>query len=473
MNVTGTLDATDTITTNANLTINADNGAADATLTFGNDAGAETLKFNDTTNQFEFSDDVLITGTLDATGNISGSGNLSIDGTMNVDGAVTFGSTIRVGGVTYTFPFSDGTASGKVLKTDGAGNLSWSTDIDTDTNTNAATICDSSQYLDGDGNCVDVIEETEMDSFAEIQSQIADAILLNQTTADDRYVNTSGDTMTGGLIITSTLDTTGNITTDANLTINEDNGGADAVLTFGNDAGAETLMFNDSTNRFEVSDDFKATGNLSGSTLTVDGTITIRGVDYTFPATNGNNGQVLVTNGEGVLDWSDSTVGVGSGGALFLVPEYPHAVYFGSGSTYIGQLSYSFDATNKENYYHWTSTKEALNDYWISVRVRVPDNFSTWDANEPLTFKYRTTSADNAVNYANIKMLDTANAAVELANGTLLANASWTTATITGPQAAGTYTPGGYITLLIKVATTSAGSVDISAIGVNWETTAP
>ncbi len=486
LNVTGTLDATDTITTNANLTINADNGGADATLTFGNDSGAETIKFNDTTNQFEFSDDVNIAGTLAATGNITGSGTLAIEG------AAAFGSTIKVNGVTYTFPFADGSASGKVLKTNGAGQLSWSTDIDTDTN--AQTLCGTNQFLDGDGNCVDVITEaelaseanletqigvdvlvgTELDSFADLQSRIADVILLHQTTADDRYVNQSGDTMTGALTISNGggLNASGSLLTNTNITLNSDNGAADAVLTFGNDAGAETIKFNDTTNRFEVSDDFKAAGNISGSTLTVDGTVNIRGVAYTFPTTSGTNGQVLTTGGDGTLSWSQSTVGTGSGGVIFLAPEYPHAVYFGSGSTYVGQLSYAFDTTNKENYYHWTSSKEALNDYWISIRVRVPDNFSVWDANEPIQLRYKTTDASNAVNYVSLRMLDTAGNPVSLSSGNL-ASTSWATATVTGPEAGGTYTKAGYITLLLKVATTSAGATDVGYINLNWETTAP
>ena len=54
-----------------------------------------------------------------------------MEGASSLQGAVTLGSTLRINGVTYTFPYSDGTASGKVLKTDGAGNLVWATDTDT------------------------------------------------------------------------------------------------------------------------------------------------------------------------------------------------------------------------------------------------------------------------------------------------------------------------------------------------------
>jgi|GEM_PF-2765794 len=147
------LNASGSLLTNTNLTINSDNGAADAVLTFGNDAGAETLKFNDTTNQFELSDDLAVTGKLSASDTIAGSGTLAIEG------AAAFGSTIKIGGVTYTFPASDGTASGKVLKTDSAGKLSWSTDNATDTSK------------------------------------------ISASTAEGMFVNQGGDTMTGALQI--------------------------------------------------------------------------------------------------------------------------------------------------------------------------------------------------------------------------------------------------------------------------------
>ncbi|PIR52751.1 hypothetical protein COU76_04800, partial [Candidatus Peregrinibacteria bacterium CG10_big_fil_rev_8_21_14_0_10_49_10] len=50
---------------------------------------------------------------------------LTSSGGLIVEGNATFNSTITIGGVTYTFPVGDGSASGKVLATDSAGNLSW------------------------------------------------------------------------------------------------------------------------------------------------------------------------------------------------------------------------------------------------------------------------------------------------------------------------------------------------------------
>jgi len=140
-------------------------------------------------------------------------------------------------------PGADGSASGKVLATDSAGNLSWTT--------------------------------------------VSDADSITATQADGMYVNVGGDTMTGKLLIDLTsgtdamevrqtlsgaiihaeqkLTSSGAISADGNISINTDNGAADAVLTFGNDAAAETLTFSDSTNNFIFSDDVHATGNLSAS----------------------------------------------------------------------------------------------------------------------------------------------------------------------------------------------------------------
>ena len=69
--------------------------------------------------------------TLEVVGTASGQflhaqEGLSSSGTLTIDGAATFGSTINVGSVTYTFPGSDGASSGQVLSTDSSGQLSWS-----------------------------------------------------------------------------------------------------------------------------------------------------------------------------------------------------------------------------------------------------------------------------------------------------------------------------------------------------------
>ncbi len=70
--VGGTLTATGSIATNSGMTINADNSANDAVLTFGNAVAPETLQFSNGNHRFEFSDDVNINGNLTVTGTVNG-----------------------------------------------------------------------------------------------------------------------------------------------------------------------------------------------------------------------------------------------------------------------------------------------------------------------------------------------------------------------------------------------------------------
>lgn len=136
---------------------------------------------------------------------------------------------------------------------------------------------------------------------------------LSQSTADDRYVNQSGDTMTGTLIINQesgndALSASGAIKTESGFVLNYKNAAQDAVLTFGNDAAAETLTFSDTFNEFAFSDDVRVGGNLSVSgslAIEAGNTIALNGVAYTFPSVDGAaSGNTLKTNASGVLTWS-------------------------------------------------------------------------------------------------------------------------------------------------------------------------
>ncbi len=269
------------------------------------------------------------------------------------------------------------------------------------------------------------------------------------------------------------LSASGSVRTDGDLTINDDRTtGADATLTFGNETANQTLKFIHTSQRFEFSKDLKVNGNISGSTLTIDGDVTLRNVTYSFPASQGGANTFLKNDGDGNLSWATTSVGNGSGGIISMHPEFPNAVYFQSGSALVGQLTLAFDSSNKQNHYRWTSSKTDIQDYWIAVRVRVPDNFSSWDPVKPIELRYRTGNASNTVNHVTMRMLDTSDTEVALTGGGALANTSWTTASITGP-AGGTFAAKGYFTVLIKVATTSSGSADVGFLNLNWETTTP
>ncbi|MBI2635899.1 hypothetical protein HYW84_01070 [Candidatus Peregrinibacteria bacterium] len=216
-----------------------------------------------------------------------------------------------------------------------------------------------------------------------------------------------GTRVNGAISGSGTLNIQNNINTRADIKLNADGGAADATLTFGNATSDQTLKFSNANQRFEFSKDVKVTGgvrasgNLSGSTLTVDGNVNIRGQNLAFPNSAGAANQFLKTDGAGGLSWSAPVVGNSSGKILSLHPEYPNAIYTQSGSAAVGTLTYGYDSTNAENFYRWTTSKAAIQDYWTAVRVQVPKNFASWDPFKPLQLRLRTTSTSSASNHIN------------------------------------------------------------------------
>jgi len=154
------------------------------------------------------------------TGNQNTSGNISASGTLSVTGAASLQSTVRINGVTYTFPYGDGAASGRVLATNAAGQLSWA----------------------------------NVNSLA--------SGFLTQTLSDDRYVNTSGDTMTGALKVRANL-------SGSTLTVDQ------TADIFGNLAVSGTTILDGSvgigvTGTPETK--LEVAGTMSGKSLQVTGT---------------------------------------------------------------------------------------------------------------------------------------------------------------------------------------------------------
>src|SRR3989344_4808884 len=110
------------VNTEAFQIIDDTDSAANLYIQFGGTL-AKKLTYDRTGAQFRFDDDLEVYGTasgqwLHAQDRLRSSGSLAVDGAGFLNNEVTFGSGLIIRGVTYRFPASDGSATGKVLKTD-------------------------------------------------------------------------------------------------------------------------------------------------------------------------------------------------------------------------------------------------------------------------------------------------------------------------------------------------------------------
>jgi|GEM_PF-5071843 len=512
-----------------NLTINDDIGAVDAVFTFGNASGNQNITFSNTLQKFRVSTAVSVLGNLSGT-------SLTVDQNATVGGTVTARNVLASIAITGAHLNATSTFAGAGLSTcSGAtSKLLW--------NSTTKTF-----------SCGADLNTTAWSNTGSLQGAF-----------DARYVNTSGDTMTGGLVINlssgtlglnvrqtisgqtlrvgvggadiqGALNASGSIRTDGDLTLGADDAATNVILTFMNSGTDGTLTWLDSFDRFQFSHGISVLGTISGSSLNVDRNATIGGTLTASGATNLRSTLTVQGNGSfksnlsgtsltidqsatisgslmvktaitskgslsgatfygaglgtctavgqslqydkatGKFSCASNAIGNSSGSILSLHPEYPNAIYFASGSNTVGQMTLSGGTTALENSYVWTSTRSTIQDYWISVRVRLPDNFGSWDTVKPLQLRYKTGTADDGNNHLTVRVRDTAGALVTLTSANDLVSSTWTTANITGPQASGTWTPKGYITIYVKLSAMNAAGANAAAgfLNLNFETTTP
>jgi hypothetical protein len=122
-------------------------------------------------------------------------------------------------------------------------------------------------------------------------------------------------------------------------------------------------------------------------------------------------------------------------------PGYENTSYQADASNNVGQLYVTHDAISGNNFYMWTSTKTATQDYDLYVRVTLSPDFTGWSG-VPLQIGYRSTSALNTDNALAIQVYDTNGQPVTLGGSSSgLASATWTTTDLTF-GAGSTWTPG-------------------------------
>ena len=158
---------------------------------------------------------------------------------------------------------------------------------------------------------------------------------------------------------------------------------------------------------------------------------------------------------------------------IYLVPEYENSLVMPDGSNNRGTLKSTYSGGH--SYYEWTTNEPVTQDYDIVVRVKLPDGFTTFDA-EPIEL-YNKVSNATGTTKVSVALYDTSNAVVTIAATGGAFNTPWldlskstdwqnTTITKTG----GTFAAGGYVTIIIKLSADQNETVDAGELSLkgNW-----
>jgi len=353
--------------------------------------------------------------------------------------------------------------------------------------------------------------------------QVGTGQLMNFWNADEEIFSLTGSgamTLSG---VDSSLSTSGAILTEDNLTLNGDNGAVDAVLTFGNASGVQTLEFLNTAQMFQFSTDVNVQGNLtvsgtingvdisnlasdathlkvsSGAGLTISvaaGDYRINGTlirydggsnivvqpsttNYIFmTATGANVGATfptdrsfiplatVVTSEAGVTTVTDRrSMNVDDREQSEYIdfnPTFEGASYLGDGTSNVGRLFVTDEDGVTTNYYKWTSTISTLQDYDITLRTTVPYSFLSW-RDSAMQLRYKTDTADTADNAFTVSVYDTADAAVTLSGSVAnIASSDWTTKYVEFTD--GTWTEGETFRMVFHMMAKDNHFIDLGSI---------
>lgn len=259
-------------------------------------------------------------------------------GTISPVGALSVGSTspfvvdsngniISINGVTYSWPGSQAGGAGYVLSNDGSGILSW---VPTSGGLSAVSVSGS---LLGDGTPGNPLGINQSTSGSDGYLSSADWINFNG--------KQNALSFTTGAI--PFADGTGALTSNTSALFFDEN---NARLGIGNNSPSSLL----------------SVGSTAGFNVDTNGDIvSINGITYSWPASQGSNGDVLSNNGSGTLSWVSAGVATMSIGSA-ITSATSGSILFADSSNQLAQNNSNlfWDDTNKNFGVMTTSPQASL-----------------------------------------------------------------------------------------------------------------
>jgi hypothetical protein len=149
-------------------------------------------------------------------------------------------------------------------------------------------------------------------------------------------------------------------------------------------------------------------------------------------------------------------------------PEYPNFTISADGTNNVGTLESDLDTsvTPERTYYKWSSQKTTLQDYDIIVQWAIPENFQGFTTSgDQLSLDLKTTTTAAQDNVIDVTFFDTTGTEVTLTGGSGLKGAAGDTWETAGIQfSGGTFTPGQYVTLKIKMSAKDGNAATIGTL---------
>ncbi len=216
--------------------------------------------------------------------------SLQINGKLNINGA-------------FNFPTADGT-NGQVLATNGNGDVSWTNntiiqDADNDTKIQVEESADEDIIRFDVGGT----EAFTMSQYQLMTPVNNTNVAIGQHTTLSSVTTGAANIALGGGVLENSVDGLGNVA------IGFDAGNSNSVGNYNVFLGFKAGFSEMGSNKLYIHSSQNATttpliyGEFDNSLLRINGTLNINNT-YSFPTTDGTNGQVLATDGNGAITWT-------------------------------------------------------------------------------------------------------------------------------------------------------------------------